>query len=62
MLITKLGFLTITITINTPHANEDHESNIQEALSPFDTIDRIELNALFIQTEHDEIEHINCIP
>jgi hypothetical protein len=47
-----------TTTINTPHANEVCELNIQEAPSYFDTIDRIGPEALFIQTEHNEIEHM----
>jgi hypothetical protein len=47
-----------TTTINTPHANEVREQYIQEAPSPFDTIDRLKLRALFIQTEHDKIDHI----
>jgi hypothetical protein len=43
--------LDLTNTINTPHANEVRGPNIQEAPSPFDTIDRIELEASFIYTD-----------
>jgi hypothetical protein len=41
-----------TTTINIPHEKEVREPNIQEAPSPFDTINRIELEVLFTQTEH----------
>jgi hypothetical protein len=50
--------LNPTTTINTPHKNEVRELNVQEAFSPFDTINRIELEALLTQAEHDEIGHM----
>jgi hypothetical protein len=50
---------TSTDIVNTPHADEVCESNIQEALSPFDNLDRIELEALSIQTERNKSEYMS---
>jgi hypothetical protein len=51
-----------TTAIKTLHANEVREPYLQEASSLFGTIERIELVDLFIQTEHDEIEHMTLHP
>jgi hypothetical protein len=45
-----------TFSINTPYAN--NKDNTQDTTSPFNAIDRLELQALFIQTEHNENAHM----